>query len=169
MGIAPDLHELYAEFGMAAEKAQLLEVEAGNVALAFLAMTVKPGEKVVPEKKEFFRQIVDDANRQNLGKLLRVVKSLGTYAPSMIKTIDTALERRNYLTHHFFRTHNVAICNEAGRAEMIKELQEIRSQLGIAVTMLSGVGATLLALAGHEGLSKEVHDKLVAKGKRLEI
>ncbi len=169
MDIPPDLHELYAEFGMAAEKAQVLEVEAGNVGLAFLAISVKPGEKVAPAQREFFRQIVDDANRQNLGKLLRIVKSLGTYSPSMIETIDTALERRNYLIHHFFRTHNFAICSEAGRADMTKKLREIRSHLSQAVTMLSGVGATLIALAGHEGLSKEAHDKLVAKGKRLEI
>jgi hypothetical protein len=169
MDIPPDLQELYAEFGMTAEKAQVLEVEAGNVGLAFLAISVKPGEKVAPEQREFFRQIVDGANRQNLGKLLRVVKSLVTYAPSMIETIDAALEWRNYLTHHFFRTHNFAICTEAGRTEMIKELREIRSQLSLAVTMLSGVSANLLTLAGHEGLSKEAHDKLAAKGKRLEI
>jgi hypothetical protein len=30
-----DQYELYAEYGIAAEKAQVLEFEAGNVALAF--------------------------------------------------------------------------------------------------------------------------------------
>ena len=117
MDVPPDLYELYAEFGMAAEKAQVLEVEAGNVGLAFLAIFVKPGERITEERREFFRQIVEDANRQNLGKLLRVVKSIGTYSNSMITTIDKALERRNYLTHHFFRTHNFAICNALPRLQ----------------------------------------------------
>jgi hypothetical protein len=37
-GIPADHYELYAEFGMTAEKAQIREVAAGNVALGFLAM-----------------------------------------------------------------------------------------------------------------------------------
>ncbi|MEX2361349.1 MAG: hypothetical protein WD803_09770 [Gammaproteobacteria bacterium] len=165
----PDLNELYAEFGMAAEMAQLLEVEAGSVGLAFLAISVKSGEKVPAAQREFYQQIVDHTNRQNLGKLLRMVQSIGTFSPSMTETIEQALERRNYLTHRFFRTHNFAIHNETGRAAMIRELREIHAQLSIAVTMLSGVGATLLALAGHEDLSKEAHDEFIAKGERLDI
>lgn len=164
-----ELREVYAEFGMTAEKAQVLEVEASNVALAFMALTVKPGEKVPADKREFFRQIAEDLNRKNLGKLLRVVKSLGTYSDAMLETIDTALERRNYLAHRFFPTHNFALFRSDGRARMIKELQEIRSTLSLAIATLSGVGATLLAIAGHEGLSAEAHEKLIREGKRIEI
>lgn len=164
-----ELRELYAEFGMTAEKAQVLEVEAGNVALAFLALTVKPGEKVAADKREFFRQIVEDANRQNLGKLLRTVKSLGTYSDAILETIDTALERRNYLVHRFFPTHNFALFNPEGRAEMIKELQEIRYILTRAIATLTGVAGTLLAIVGHEGLSPEAHERLINEAKRIEI
>ena len=164
-----ELRELYAEFGMTAEKAQVLEVEAGNVALAFLALTVKPGEKVAADKREFFRQIVEDANRQNLGKLLRTVKSLGKYSDAMLETIDTALERRNYLVHRFFPTHNFALFTPDGRAQMIQELHQIRSTLTLAITTLSGVAGTLLAIGGHEGLSAEAHEKLIKEGKRIEI
>jgi hypothetical protein len=41
MSIPADQYELYAEFGIAAEKAQVLEVAAGNVALSYLALFVK--------------------------------------------------------------------------------------------------------------------------------
>ena len=39
-GIPADQYELYAEFGMTAEKAQVLELAAGNVALSFVGMFV---------------------------------------------------------------------------------------------------------------------------------
>lgn len=34
----PDLYELYAEFGIAAEKAQVMELAAGNFALAYVML-----------------------------------------------------------------------------------------------------------------------------------
>lgn len=169
MDIPIDLRELYIEFGMAVEKAQVLEVEAVNVGLAYLSLLVKPGEVVTGEKQEFFRQIVEDANRQPLGTLLRLVKSLGSFDPAMIDTIDAALERRNYLIHHFFRTHNFAISSEAGRSTMIEEARTIRTQLERAIVMLSGVSSILIQIAGHQGLTQGMHDKLVSRGKALKL
>jgi hypothetical protein len=40
MDMPADQYKLYAEFGITSEKAQVLEVDAGNVALGFLAMFV---------------------------------------------------------------------------------------------------------------------------------
>jgi hypothetical protein len=34
---------------------------------------------------------------------------------------DDALERRNYLMHHFFRTHNFALFGEDGRKTIMAE------------------------------------------------
>jgi len=41
MSMPADQYELYAEFGIAAEKAQVLELEAGNVALLYIALIFK--------------------------------------------------------------------------------------------------------------------------------
>ncbi len=38
MNLPADQYELYAEFGMAVEKTQVLEVAAGNVALSFMML-----------------------------------------------------------------------------------------------------------------------------------
>ena len=38
MNTPADHYEVYTEFGMAAEKAQVLEVAAGNVALSYLTL-----------------------------------------------------------------------------------------------------------------------------------
>ena len=99
---------------MVAEKAQVLEVAAGNVALGFLATFVKTDE-ITPEQTEFYRAIVDDVNRKTFGSLLEHLKKTMSLSDSIIKVIDEALERRNYLTHHFFRSHNFALYSEKGR------------------------------------------------------
>jgi hypothetical protein len=44
MSMPADQYELYAEFGIAAEKAQVLELEAGNVALLYIALIFKSEE-----------------------------------------------------------------------------------------------------------------------------
>ena len=58
----------------------------------------------------------------------------------MIKIVDEALERRNYLTPHFFRSHNFALYSEEGRKMMTAELKEIQAQLNVAHRMLDGGG-----------------------------
>ena len=37
MALPTDHYQLYVEFGIAVEKAQILEVDAGNVAISYLA------------------------------------------------------------------------------------------------------------------------------------
>lgn len=168
MEIPKDLYELYAEFGIAAEKAQVLEVEAGNVGLAFLSVFVDT-DQITDEERARFRGLVDDANRKTLGALLKVVKSLGTLDQSILDAIDEALERRNYLMHKFFRHHNFAICSEAGRKTMIDELREIQRKLALAHAMLHGISSTLAALAGRPAASEELAAQFLNEGERVDI
>ena len=98
MDIPEDQYELYAEFGIAAEKAQVLEVDAGNVALSYLALWINT-DKITPELREMVRSVVDDCNQSTLGKLLRQIKSIGTFDDTILQIVDEALEQRNYLTH----------------------------------------------------------------------
>jgi hypothetical protein len=169
MTIPPDQHDLYAEFGVAAEKAQALEIAAGNVALSFLAVWVKKDE-ITPEVSEFFRSIVDDCNRSTLGKLLKQIKSIGSFDDAIIRAVDEALERRNYLVHKFFRTHNFAISSEDGRREMRTELREIQIKLDYAHALLVGISGVLdqLGELDHSG-DKILLEELQARGKRVDI
>lgn len=114
MDMPQDQYELYAEFGITAEKAQVLEVAAGNVALGFLATFIDAGQ-VTPEVTAVFRSVVDDVNRKTFGALLKHIRKTMNLSDSMVTIIDEALERRNHLTHHFFRTHNLELFSEEGR------------------------------------------------------
>lgn len=163
-----DQYQLYAEFGIACEKAQVLEVEAGNVALMFLAAFVNT-DRITSEEREMFRALVDDVNRKTLGALLKAVKRFCTFDQSILEAVDDALERRNYLSDSFFRSHNFAILSEDGRRAMIEELGEIQAKLNRAHALLCGVSSTLAALSGRSGLSERMTEKLLKQGRRVDI
>jgi hypothetical protein len=145
MNIPADQYELYAEFGIAAEKAQVLELEAGNVAISFLLLFTNT-DQLGAERRKIFLSVFEDINRKTFGSLLKSITSIGTWDQSILRIVDEALERRNCLTHRFFGTHNFAIFDVAGRRAMVEELKDIQSKLDIAHAMLSAVSGNLLNL-----------------------
>src|SRR5271170_4793623 len=100
MNVPADHSELYGEFGRAAEMAQLLETEAGNVMLAFVSLFLKP-DQITDEQREMLRGLMDNVNQKTLGSLFKHIKTIGTLDQTIVDAIDTALERRNYLMHTF--------------------------------------------------------------------
>jgi hypothetical protein len=168
MNIPADQYELYAEFGIAAEKAQVFEVDAGNVALSFLALFVDT-DQISTEQRDMFQKLTDDVDRKTLGSLLRLIKSVITIDQTILRVVDEALEQRNYLTHKFFRTHNFALFDVAGRKAMIDELKHIQSKLDVAHWMLHGLSETLTMLAGRDALDVNLVKQLTARGKRVKI
>jgi hypothetical protein len=168
MNVPADQYELYAEFGIAAEKAQVLEVEAGNVALGYVTLFVNT-DQISAEESAMFRKLVDDVNRKTFGALLQHIKSIGTFDPSILQVVDEALERRNYLTHKFFRSHNFAIFDVAGRKAMVEELKEIQRKFDMAHAMLHGVSEILESLAGRDGAWKALTERLRVAGKKVDI
>lgn len=167
-GFAPDQLRLYAEFGITAEKAQVLEFEAGNVALSFVTLFVDT-KRIGPEESEFFRSLMEDVNRQTLGALLRSIKRMANFDDSLLTIVDEALERRNYLAHRFFPSHNYAIFDEAGRRAMIAELKAIQAKLDRAHQALCAISSLLNKMAGHPELSEATGQELIVRGRRLKL
>lgn len=102
MNQSENLHQLYAEFGMAAEKAQVLELEAGNVILSFVALTVDPKD-ISTADKIGYKKLVDEVDRKTLGNLLRQIRKIVEFDSSSEEIISEALNKRNYLVHGFFK------------------------------------------------------------------
>src|SRR5713101_2524932 len=163
-----DQYDLYAQFGIAAEKAQTLEVEAGNFVLTYLGLFFKPGQ-ITEEQREFLSSLVDDMNHKTLGRLLKSIKGLGTFDQGFLATVERALERRNYLTHHFFRSHNFAINSAEGRRTMIAELKNIQEELGLALAHLSAASSSLQGLTGWGKAIDERVQEIIRDGRRIEI
>jgi hypothetical protein len=166
--IPDDLRELYVEFGQAAEMAQVMEVEAGNLALAFVTVWFNP-TTITDEQREFFRALVDDVDKRTFGNLMKEIRKTIQVSETIDKTINDALAKRNYLIHKFFRTHNFAINSEEGRKAMRSEIAAIHSALNIAHAMLHGMTHTLNQAFGKPNITEEYARQLVAAAKKLEI
>lgn len=163
-----DQYELYAQFGIASEKAQCLEMDAGNALLSYVTMFI-PNEKIDAEISEWFRHLVEDVNRRTLGNLLTKVRDMGILDQFILDAVNDALERRNYLMHRFFPAHNFAIFSAEGRRTMTAELRDIQQKLDRARIMLMGMASTMEQFAGREARTQEFLDRLGADGKRVGI
>jgi hypothetical protein len=167
-----DLRELYFEFGRAAEMAQVMETEAGNLALLYASMFVDTS-KITDEQREFIQSIVQGVNESTFGKLFREIQKLGEFDASLLATVKEALEKRNYLTHGFFRKHNFAIHSEDGRKAMLAEVREIQGSLSLGHAVLSGISGSLsqlhAKLFGLNKLSEQEGLALMKRGKQVDI
>jgi hypothetical protein len=167
-----DLRELYYEFGRAAEMAQLMETEAGNLALVYATMLVDTSN-ITAEQREFFRALVQDVNKRTFGNLFRQIQKLGQIDDGILATVNDALEKRNYLTHKFFRNHNFAIQSVEGRQAMLDDIREIHASLSLAHAVLSGMTGSLSQLLakvfGRSVLSEHEALTLMQQGKRVDI
>ena len=66
MGEYPeDLKDLYMEFGRTAEIAQVMEFEAGNLALAFASLAFDP-ETITDDDRRTFQSIINDGDTGTL-------------------------------------------------------------------------------------------------------
>lgn len=163
-----DLRTLYFEFGRTAEMAQVMELAAGNLALAFVSLAFDP-LKITDEERRIFKAIIDDVNSRTFGNLLKQIRKIGSVSEDIEKTINEALENRNYLVHKFFRSHNLQINSIEGRKEMTVELVQIYESLSRAHAVLSGMTNTLNQIFDRPNVSQEKALKLMSKGKRIEI
>jgi len=167
------LGDLYYEFGRAAEMAQSMETEAGNLVLVYATMLVNTS-KITDEQRELFRALLQDVNERTFGNLLRRVQKMVQIDDSILVILNKALEKRNYLMHEFFRKHNFAIHSVEGRKAMLADLREIQKSLSQALATLQAMRESLnqllTKLFGRNVLSeKTLTLTLMAEGRRVDI
>lgn len=163
-----ELEALYAKFGRAAEMAQVMELEAGNLALAYAMIAFDP-DNLTDEEKRILQSVSEDIDRRTFGYLVKFMKKSMNISESIEETVTSALDKRNYLTHRFFRTHNFGIHSDEGRARMSKELSEFHETFVHAHAILHGMTHTLNEAFGNPNISQEYADALLEEGRRVDI
>lgn len=118
-----DPKELWAFYGLTAYEAQLLEQSLINLA----AVLQLPEPHALT--REAFEEMFSALNRRTPGKLIHATKKLGPFPDGAEAQLMEALEKRNYLVHHFFRTHDEDLMSETGRRQMIDELRDLLALL----------------------------------------
>ena len=135
----PTLDDVYCKFGYAAEAAQLLETQLGNMLLDHHIIEDNLIDAKNPERA---RAVLDSINRRTFGQLL---KSLNNQTQSLDKLNDLmlkALDERNRLFHSFYLSHNFRGNSEQGVLVMLQDLEAIHTALldaYKAVLLLDGI------------------------------
>jgi hypothetical protein len=135
----PSLRDVYEKFGFAAEAAQLLETQLGNILFAAGAAEARLLENPNPKEAA---DLLGTVNRQTLGQALRALHRSTDSLAHLESLLAKALRERNRLFHSFYREHNFRRNSEEGRAVMLQDLDTIHDTLldaYKAVMRVSGV------------------------------
>jgi hypothetical protein len=141
------LDDVYRKFGEAAEAAQLLETELGNMLLQFLYTDKGLLDKENPARAA---DILGSINRQTLGQLFKSLNNHTQSVDLLGDILSKALQERNRLFHSFYRKHNFRRNSDEGRVLMLQDLHAIHSALldaYKAILMLNGTNIDAIAAA----------------------
>jgi hypothetical protein len=135
----PTLDDVYRKFGETAEAAQLLETELGNVLLSLGALEEDLMAGMNPNRAA---DLVGEIDASTLGRLLNRLRTKTRLPDGLEPLLLEALERRNRLSHCFYRRHNFRRNSDEGRGMMISDLESIHESIikaYKAVMLLSGI------------------------------
>lgn len=140
--------DVYAYAGLALYWAQCFEMSLSNTLLLHeRATNIKVSIKELESLESALR-------KRTLGGLLNQLKKMVALDPKTTEYIDSALEKRNFLAHHFFQDRATLFFTSSGRAEMIDELISIKNIFVIADT-------SAMALCGALGKSLGISNELL--------
>lgn len=120
----PQVRDVYAEYGCAIGEAQLLE---RYLVYVIIAAYEKPFSSTLTAEE--YDGMLAQLSRQTLGDLIRRLKRSFEVPPTFAARLAEAQRLRNWVTHHYFQDRAEAFQTDAGRADMIRELDEIGDQL----------------------------------------
>lgn len=122
----PNLEDVYQKFGEAAEAAQLLETQLGNILLTSEAMQADLLSRPNPSlATEIYRGV----NKRTLGQLFKRAAKSNTSLESMEAEFEKVVKERNRLFHAFYREHNFRRNSSDGCQIMLDDLEEIHDTL----------------------------------------
>ena len=160
---------VYAHFGLAIYLSQVLEHGLAN---ALLILDLVPQSREVatpatwPQKVDAF---YESQFRRTLGSLIRSLRELTTVPPELEDLLAQALDKRNWLSHHYFRERASDFLNVSGRDKMVAELQAAQSLFSSADKALDAIVKPLWQRYGYteEKLAKiEAEMSKEARGER---
>jgi hypothetical protein len=122
--------ETFAYFGSAMYMASVLEVGLAHVLMHGQFMKQARDEYIANRGKGFdrtkyeadFDAFMDNQFAQTMGNLIRRVTAFAGFDDEMKTRIVAAKQKRDFLTHHYWRERSVEFNTSAGRATMMEEL-----------------------------------------------
>ena len=120
--------EVFAHFGAALYHTQVLEHGIVN---ALVVVDLIPARKDQVGSRQEWARILDGFMDQHfskpMGRMMEALRMVATIPDDLETMLTEALQRRNWLAHHFFRERADAFLSVRGRDQMISELRNATS------------------------------------------
>ncbi len=132
--------EVHFRYGLAAQKATELETD---LVLLLVDIDVKSKRKYRFEDSIALITHYSQDIRL-LGRLIAILKTKAKLSEDFEEELATALSKRNYLVHHFYRVRSAFFYTPSGCDELIDEVVEIKDHIEIASDSLHEVTEQLI-------------------------
>lgn len=151
------IKEVYAQFGLAMYQAQCVERQLAIL----LATAYGPGPKRMTRSQ--YDDLLASLFRKTFGGLFQTLRKTVDIPEDFETTLSKALDKRNWLAHHYFWERAGHFMTEPGRRVMIGELSRIALELDDIDQKLIQISREWM---GKIGMSEEVlqaeMEKLIA-------
>lgn len=136
------VREVFAQFGLAMYKAQVLEQALVNV------LTYAQASKASYPSPEIFEAFLDDNLTVTMGRILRRLEPYLENDQLFGRELSDALTLRNRLAHSYFREHDHDFFSFTGRETMLAEVIAAQEQFASLDKRLEPVLHRFLESAG---------------------
>lgn len=155
------VRDVYAFYGLAMYWAQCVE-QSMFIHLMFLDFFPKNLNNFKDSEKwaSDFDTYEEKELGKTMGRLLQKLKNEGQPTNEVSILLSTTLEKRNWLAHSYFPHRAVEFTQEAGRAEMIKELQ---GMVDLFREVTAKLDAITMPIARRYGYTEEMEAKARAE------
>ena len=137
------LNAVFACYGSAAQHSQYYEAALEE----FLIVYNKISKKFL--SLQDLETIETKLRKKTIGALLREFRKYVTINDDLIEqSLHSALEKRNFVIHGFFRQREEKFRTKEGRIEMLEELVGIGSELQRVADVINGMRVALLDALG---------------------
>ncbi|MGI4831597.1 MAG: hypothetical protein ACRYFU_25955 [Janthinobacterium lividum] len=151
--------EVYAYFGLAVYQAQVLESGLINalVTLDFMPSNVRH-TTTKTDWSDKFDAFFDSRAALTMGNLVHALRKVMTVPDNLEEQLKTALEKRKFLVHHYFREKIMLFTTERGRDEIIKDLGDYADSFIAADRALDEY---IQPIEARYGLTPEKHEAIL--------
>ena len=147
---APQIMEVYAKFGLAMYQAQCLERELA------IALATVYGARANRIARAELDRLFESNFHQTLGQLINRMRKTVDVPKDVQLALGQALERRNWLAHHYFWDRAGQFVTAKGRNSMIRELLDIANLLNRTDEQLTDIDR---AWATARGITEEMRQR----------
>jgi len=151
-----DAKEVFSFFGLCSYCAQVLEEGLINLAVG---LRIRGQTRLVVGGIDL---LFEEIGKRTLGQLIKDVRRHVDVPAEIEKTLQGALQDRNFLAHRFFASHDIDFASARGRTEMITELRQITDRFQRVDGQLQPITD---ALWERLGITKEMIQGALAKMK----